>query len=283
MFSPLRNRFGVPGVISVIALVFAMLGGAYAASNNNGGGKATASAKAKRGPRGPKGATGPAGPQGPAGTAGAKGGDGAKGATGATGATGSTGATGNDGKSVTVTSVPTGLSECNEFGGAIVEEEGSGVETEVCNGEKGATGATGTTGAPWPVGGTLPPGAELKGVWAFNATPGETEGGGDALVPISWGIPLKEGFFAGEGKVHISGEPTFSTSCELSPETSKVKVNGNLCIWKSLTPIVGATLLGVTEPFGEELGTAGAMGAVIHFGVTDSKAHAEGTWAVRGF
>src|SRR5260221_553574 len=72
MFSPLSNRFGIPGVISVIALVFAMLGGAYAASSNSGGGKASASAKAKKGPRGPKGATGPAGPAGPPGPASAQ-------------------------------------------------------------------------------------------------------------------------------------------------------------------------------------------------------------------
>ena len=39
MLSPLRNRFGIPGVISVVA--FAALGGAYPA--NNSGGKATAS------------------------------------------------------------------------------------------------------------------------------------------------------------------------------------------------------------------------------------------------
>src|ERR1700704_3299328 len=84
MFSTLRTRFGIPGVISVIALVFAMLGGAYAASNS-GGGKATASAKAKRGPRGPKGATGPAGPTGPAGATGPSG---ARGATGAAGFSG---------------------------------------------------------------------------------------------------------------------------------------------------------------------------------------------------
>jgi hypothetical protein len=37
MLSPLRNRFGIPGVISVIAFVFAMLGGAYAANNISAG------------------------------------------------------------------------------------------------------------------------------------------------------------------------------------------------------------------------------------------------------
>ena len=82
MFSTLRNRFGIPGVISVIALVFAMFGGAYAASNSSGGGKATASAKAKKGPKGPKGATGPAGPAGAAGPAGPAGPKGDAGATG---------------------------------------------------------------------------------------------------------------------------------------------------------------------------------------------------------
>ena len=100
MFSTLRTRFGIPGVISVIALVFAMFGGAYAASNSSGGGKATASAQAKKGPRGPKGATGPAGPagaQGPAGPAGAKGDAGANGSNGAAGATGATGLKGTTG------------------------------------------------------------------------------------------------------------------------------------------------------------------------------------------
>src|ERR1700710_172411 len=128
MFSTLRTRFGIPGVISVIDLVFAMFGGAYAASNSSGGGKATASAKAKKGPRGPKGATGPAGPagaQGPAGPAGAKGDAGANGSNGAAGATGATGPT-------------------------------------------GGKGATGAEGSPWTAGGTLPAGKTETGTWAAN-------------------------------------------------------------------------------------------------------------------
>jgi hypothetical protein len=100
MLSPLRNRFGIPGVISVIALVFAMFGGAYAATNT---GKATSSAKAKKGPRGPKGATGPAGPagpagpQGPAGPAGAQGPKGDKGDAGEKGEKGPKGDKGEKG------------------------------------------------------------------------------------------------------------------------------------------------------------------------------------------
>ena len=100
MFSTLRTRFGIPGVISVIALVFAMFGGAYAANNASSGGKATGSAKAKKGPRGPKGPkgdTGPAGPQGPAGPTGAPGAKGDTGPQGAAGPQGATGATGAPG------------------------------------------------------------------------------------------------------------------------------------------------------------------------------------------
>ncbi|HVY79013.1 MAG TPA: hypothetical protein VG898_10950 [Solirubrobacterales bacterium] len=98
MFSTLRTRFGIPGVISVIALVFAMLGGAYAANNSSSGGKATASAKkakAKKGPRGPRGPKGPKGDTGPAGPQGAKGDTGAEGKQGPQGATGANGATGS--------------------------------------------------------------------------------------------------------------------------------------------------------------------------------------------
>ena len=154
MFSTLRTRFGIPGVISVIALVFAMFGGAYAASNSSSGGKATASAKAKKGPKGPKGATGPAGPagaQGPAGPAGAKGDAGANGSNGAAGPTGPTGAAGAKG----------------------------------ATGAAGATGATGFSGFTE----TLPEGKTETGVWAIAdpAIPGEKE----VWAPISFTIPMK--------------------------------------------------------------------------------------------
>ncbi len=95
MLSPLRNRFGIPGVISVIALVFAMFGGAYAATND--GGKATSSAKGKPGPRGKPGKPGPAGPQGPAGPAGPAGPPGPQGPKGDKGDTGPKGEKGEKG------------------------------------------------------------------------------------------------------------------------------------------------------------------------------------------
>ena len=155
MFSPLRNRFGIPGVISVIALVFAMLGGAYAASDDSGSGKATASAKAKKGPRGPRGPAGPAGPQGPAGPAGPAGAKGDTGAAGSNGAPGAKGATG-----------PTGAT-----------------------GPKGATGAAGTTGFT----DTLPSGKTETGAWSIpvSATGGSTT----VSFPIPLAAPIPEANF----------------------------------------------------------------------------------------
>jgi hypothetical protein len=89
----LRNRFGVPGVIAVIALVFAMAGGAYAASKLTGSQKKEVEKIAKKF----AGKQGPAGPQGPAGTNGTNGKNGVNGAAGATGPTGPTGPSGPTG------------------------------------------------------------------------------------------------------------------------------------------------------------------------------------------
>jgi hypothetical protein len=120
MFSTIRSqlRLSPAGVVAVIALVFAMAGGAFAANNNNNG-KATTSAKAKRGPKGPKGATGPAGAagaQGPAGPAGAAGKDGANGIAGTNGTDGATGPTGPAGLSGFTETLPEGKTETGTWG-----------------------------------------------------------------------------------------------------------------------------------------------------------------------
>lgn len=156
MFSTLRTRFGIPGIISVIALVFAMFGGAYAASNSGGGSQlasASKKAKAKRGPAGPKGATGAtgaagtAGAQGPAGTPGGKGDPGIQGPPGAAG------------KSVTSTEFgPTEedvSKPCQERGGSEFESA-SPEPSYACNGK---------TGSPWTPDNVLPKGATETGAW----------------------------------------------------------------------------------------------------------------------
>lgn len=165
----LRTRFGIPGVIAVTALVFAMLGGAYAA-NNSGSGKATASAKAKKGPRGPKGPKGDTGPAGPAGPAGAKG---DTGAAGANGKDGTNGAPGTNGKSVATGALNPGQGGCTE-GGAYVEVSGeAATKKSVCNGTAGKDGETGFTE-------TLPPNKSETGAWGTKGGP----------TGVSFNIPL---------------------------------------------------------------------------------------------
>ncbi len=227
MFSTLRTRFGIPGVISVIALVFAMFGGAYAATNSSGGGHtATASAKAKKGPRGPKGATGPAGPQGSAGSQGPAGANGKDGAPGQNGAPGAPGAAGHS--VVLVNEAPPGCTE----GGFTYEVEGSGEENEVCNGEKGV----------------LQPGETLcsecteTGAWSFGPLPVGTltsSATGGVSVPISFPIELAGELDAAHVHYVTKAEQEASTvpaACSAGATKGSAKAplaaSGNLCVFE---------------------------------------------------
>ena len=81
--SVIRSNLSPSTAIAVVALVFAMTGGAFAAKDYVAGpAKASKSKKAKRGPRGPQGLRGPKGPQGLKGDTGPKGEAGPKGDTG---------------------------------------------------------------------------------------------------------------------------------------------------------------------------------------------------------
>jgi hypothetical protein len=277
MYSRLREQFSTAALIlSVLALVFALMGGAYAASQAD-----SKKGKVVKGPRGPRGKEGPAGPKGDTGAPGAPGAKGDPGAPGAEGKQGIQGPPGPVGKSVKVTEVPVGQAECFGRGGAIVEVTGEpATAKEVCAGKDGLQGPPGPPGSPWTAGGVLPPGAIEKGVWAFNGTPGETEGGGPARVSVSFGIPLASGFFEGEERVHVEKEANFGTFCGPSAGEAKVLSNEQLCIWE--TSLTGATLTRVLDPELASEGTAGEVGAVIEFNVTDPKASGAGTWAVRG-
>jgi hypothetical protein len=103
MFDRLRERFGTAGLlVAVIALIFALAGGAYAASGGlNAKQKKEVKKIAKsfqgKGPKGDTGASGPAGSAGPPGPAGAAGKDGAPGAPGADGIDGKDGKNGENG------------------------------------------------------------------------------------------------------------------------------------------------------------------------------------------
>lgn len=67
MLARFNKQFGTPGVIAVVALIFAMSGGALAAQDYVGRSSSQSRQKPKRGPRGPQGIQGVQGPQGPPG------------------------------------------------------------------------------------------------------------------------------------------------------------------------------------------------------------------------
>jgi hypothetical protein len=285
----LRNRFGIPGVISIIALVFAMLGGAYAASNN-GGGKATASAKAKRGPKGPKGATGPAGPAGPQGPAGANGKDGANGSNGSAGVQGSQGL---PGKSVAVANYSG--PECpGSEEGATVEVSGEPLTKKyVCDGEEGAQGSPGAPGSPWTAGGTLPVGSTETGTWELAMTVSRTSASISFTVPLA--APLggtKVHYINPAGKeVRIDEEEeelleTTSTAC-LGTVAAPSATSGNLCVYAKVNTgqtysdfIYAPSSSGPNGTFNG--GTAGVSGALIPNFTAGETTSGYGSWAVTG-
>jgi hypothetical protein len=127
MFSLQGKRLGIPGVISVIALVFAMAGGAWAAKKY----VITSTKQIKpsvlsqlKGAAGSAGPAGPAGPSGTPGAAGAKGATGPVGATGAPGEDGEEGATGDEGSPWTAGgTLPKGATETGTWAAFGAENE----------------------------------------------------------------------------------------------------------------------------------------------------------------
>jgi hypothetical protein len=246
----LKEPFGKAGLtVAVVALVFAMLGGAYAANNLG----ATAS-KAKAGKPGPRGKTGPAGPQGPAGPAGLAG------PKGDTGTAGGNGAPGANGKSVTVSEIEEGEPECEERGGALVKQEGAPTGVQVCTGEEGSEGS------PWTANGTLPKGSTETGVWATSATAKKR-----ATAAVSFNIPLAS--VVDQEIIEAGGPPT--TNCPGTAEDPKA-IEGFFCAYVSELPVPNTT---VTPG---EAGGGGLTGFLLRIFTTELSLEEEayGSWAV---
>jgi Collagen triple helix repeat (20 copies) len=159
MFSKLREPFGTAGlVVAIVALAFALGGGAWALNPSTGSdkkaksGKQTTPLAAKKRLRGPRGPAGPPGPEGPEGPPGVNGKDGVNGKPGVNGTNGL------PGKSVLSGEEPAGAN-CPQSG-YWFEIQGSGNKQYVCSGGGGAGG-----------GGTeLGPGESLYGFWDFQVS-----------------------------------------------------------------------------------------------------------------
>jgi hypothetical protein len=257
----LKNR--LPWIVSVIALVFALGGGAFAASNSEDSGATTKANLKKgipgpRGPRGKPGKTGPAGPQGPAGA------NGAKGDTGATGATGAEGKPGKEGK-----------------------EGPKGPE-----GPKGKEGKEGPEGSPWTAGGVLPSGETETGAWAIgNVSEGaKPEGFGSSLLtPISFFIPLAAPLdashvhFIGPGGKEIDPNTELEkteppVNC-LGTVTAPSAVAGHLCIYSAILFNVTSNNNRIHSA-SDGLEGASIAGATLGLRIIEPGAEAFGTWAV---
>lgn len=259
MYSSLRSRFGIPGVIAVVALVFAMMGGAYAAS---GGLSAKQKKEVKAIAKSFQG-SGPAGAVGPAGPVGSKGKDGVNGEIGGKGLPGPPGAAGESVISAPITPGPTDT-HCNEQGGSEFEVEESAVVSYACNGKDGS---------PWTAGGTLPEGATETGTWTFNGTDADTAG---IDVSISFPIPLEEEVEEGSARF----VPVSAGSCAGSlilPTAPK----GKLCVYAE--GLTNSTFKGIfTLNEGSEA-AASTMGALMRFSVSGvGVARGHGSWAVTG-
>jgi hypothetical protein len=278
MFNRIRERFGTAGlVVSIMALVLALAGGAYAAAGLNGKQKkeVTKIAKKYAGKPGAPGATGPAGPAGTNGTAGTNG--------------------------VSITGVAATVGECPTGGVKYTSASGDNV---VCNGEDGTSVAntveprgancreggskfvgTSTTyacnGSPWTVGGTLPQGATLTGAYGTNYDP--TIG---TVTAIEFNVPLVAAIGT-PANIHIidDGDPV-PGGCDdgagdpasaANPEAD----SGHFCLYVTDPFGVGALApTSLSSPAGGA--SVGKSGALLLYNPGGGVPFVTGTWAVTG-
>jgi hypothetical protein len=282
----IREPFGTAGlIVACIALILALTGAAFAAGALTGKQKKEVEKIAKKfaGKPGTPGAQGATGPQGPAGANGKDGTNGKDGANGKDGTNGTNGTPGANGETpeahpFTVAEEEAGTppgEPCHKAGGVLYETESE--ENIVCNG---------TEGSPWTVGGTLPPGQQEKGTWAFSVSGGDDLG--HALAPISFPIPLSEVvegpfvFFKLEG---VFETPGYAEHCGIgnpaSPKVVSIEYEGGakhatLCV---TTGTLEHATFEKAHQSGWNTEGMSKVGGALAFEVTGA-AHGVGAWAV---
>jgi hypothetical protein len=263
MFSALRRRLHLSPtmVIATLALLFAMSGGAYAASRyvitstKQISPKVLKSLQGKTGATGAPGATGTTGPAGPQGSAGA---------TGPVGPQGNTGKEGTAGK----------------------------------EGTPGKAGEAGPEGSPWTDGGTLPSGKSEYGQWAYVGSAKGAELG--AATSFSFPIPLSApldppqqvgssgepgdagryiGFEEGEGEPNESG---FISDHECGGTVADPSAGaGHLCVFAADAEDLSGLAIFDAAKASKEFGTVGKDGfAMLPIYKAAGAVNVYGTWVV---
>jgi hypothetical protein len=271
MFSRIRKHLSYTNVALTLALVFAMSGGAYAAT------KVLITSTKQIKPSVLKqlhGKTGSAGKQGPAGPAGPTGPGGAPGAKGENGAAGTDGKEGTAGASVASKELTKSEAACKKEGGSEFTAA-EGKKTAACNGKEGS---------PWTANGTLPKGSSERGQWVLA---GRTSG--ERYTSLSFPIPLTAPLT--EAKVHLIGPEEGAGGAKPAPAITNGECTGNsetpgaksenLCVFISPALLGEPNLhLGDTE---NEAFTAGVSGAILgEAGLTEANYLYQGSWIVTG-
>jgi hypothetical protein len=191
----LTEPFGKAGLtVAILALVLALVGGAYAAGGLNPVQKKQVIKIAKKyaGKPGAPGATGPAG------------------VAGTNGTNGKNGTAGKNGESVAISSASAG--ECPEGGSKFTVGAEAG---KACN------------GSPWVAGGTLPSGKTESGWWSLSVPVHDpTTGTSLSFAPISFVIPLESAPTA----IFLKAGETEPINCPGTAGEPKAKL-GFLCVY----------------------------------------------------
>lgn len=274
----LKEPFGKAGLtVAILALVLAMVGGAYAAAGLTKAQEKQVTKIAKK-------------YAGKPGTNGTNGTNGSNGAPGKEGPEGKAGASGTNGKSIIAETVSAGIAgECNGEGGSSFHQEGSATKHFACNGEPGETGFTET----------LPKGQTETGVWGFSAPKIEASVTHSTanFESFSFPIPLKQApdshFILPNGEEFIRYESNSQAYLTKEEEEQDVQIvtqpatpqcpgsasrpkatEGNLCVYSLLLngPVV---LFGNFTNF-----PSGVLGQFSDLVEGREEAAAAGSWAV---
>ena len=260
MFSGVRSRMTYANVVATLAMVFAMSGGAYAASKflitstKQIKPSVLAALKGKTGANGAQGATGAPGPAG------------AQGPTGPKGDNGANGSNGVNGKGVVLGVAGTHCSS----GGNSVEVEGQGSPQYICNGKNGQTGFTKT----------LPTGQTETGTIAWGRAP---YSGGVNLQPISFNIPLENRI--PEGNVILFTGASIPAHCKGNAPEQEVLENleaeeGYMCIWWSRASGGSPSSIVAHDPENVEFLGTGRYGVSLRLEGLEPGSEGWGLWAV---